>query len=527
MKSAFSTWVICGLALVVSVTAQPLQTRAEATGYAETSRYADVMAFLEGVTARSPLMHRTSYGYTTEGRAMPLVVVGAVAAATPEAVRASGKLRVLLQGNIHAGEVEGKEALLELLREIAAGAHPAWADSLVLLVTPIYNADGNERVGLYNRPWQHGPVGGMGQRPNAQGLDLNRDHTKLASPEARAFTRLLNEYDPHVTLDLHTTDGSFHGYHLTYAPGLNPNTAPPLDAFLRTRLFPAVTETLAREDRLLVYYYGNFDGFEQRPKNNPPGWYTFDHRPRFNNSYVALRNRVAILSEAYSYLPFEERIFATKQFVAAILDYAATHAPAVRRAIVQAEAAPVAGTPVAVRSDFAAPDTVQILVGDVTEERNPYTGALMYRRASVARPTTMLEYGTFAGTEFVTAPQAYLVPASEKAVLERLEAHGIRHVPAPPEAQVEAFRIDSVRTATRAFQNVNEQTLFGAYERLPAQSTEGMRMVPVAGPLARLTVYLLEPRSDDGFVNWGLFEGRLQGATVYPILRVPSASPGN
>ena len=167
-----------------------LKTRPERTEYRETSRYEDVIAFLEAVDRASPLIHLTTFGYTFEGRALPLAVVGHVKDASPEAVLASGKTRVYIQGDIHAGEVEGKEATQILLREIAQGQHKDWLDSLVLLVGPIYNADGNERVNLTNRGRQHGPIGGMGQRPNAQGFDLNRDHMKLESPEAWSLARL-------------------------------------------------------------------------------------------------------------------------------------------------------------------------------------------------------------------------------------------------------------------------------------------------------------------------------------------------
>jgi murein tripeptide amidase MpaA len=194
------------------------QTRPERTAYRETSSYGDVVAFLAAADAASSRIHVTHFGYSMEGRTLPLAVVGRVRDASPEAVRASGKLRVFIQANIHAGEVEGKEAMQVLLRDLANGRHAVWLDSVVLLIAPIYNADGNERVRLTNRPLQDGPLGGMGQRANAQNLDLNRDHTKLESPEARSLISLFNRYDPHVVIDLHTTNGTVHAYHLTYAP---------------------------------------------------------------------------------------------------------------------------------------------------------------------------------------------------------------------------------------------------------------------------------------------------------------------
>src|SRR5687767_12565101 len=202
-----------------------LKTTAEATGFKSTSTYDDVVKFMKAVDEASPIIHYTTYGTTHEGRAMPMAVVGTgLKDASAAAVKGSGKLRVHIQGNVHAGEVEGKESAQILLREFALGQHQDWLQSMVFLVTPIYNADGNEKFALTNRQRQNGPINGMGTRANAQNLNINRDYMKLDTPEARAFVKLWNDYDPHVGFDLHTSNGSYHGYYLTYSPPLNPDT---------------------------------------------------------------------------------------------------------------------------------------------------------------------------------------------------------------------------------------------------------------------------------------------------------------
>ena len=231
-------------------------TRPEATGFAETSRYDDVMSFMKAMAAASPQIHLTTYGYTYEGRPLPLAVIGAPGA-TPEQVLATKKTRIYVQGNIHAGEVEGKEALLWLLRSIAKGERAGWFNSVVLLINPIYNADGNERVSVANRGSQDGPVGGMGQRANAQNLDLNRDCTKLETAEARSLAMLLTHYDPHVAIDLHTTDGSAdNGFYLTYETSLNPNDSKATAGLLRQRLLPSVTKSVKAKHGWDYFYYG-------------------------------------------------------------------------------------------------------------------------------------------------------------------------------------------------------------------------------------------------------------------------------
>jgi hypothetical protein len=496
-------------------------TRAEASEYVETSTYDDVLTFLDAVAAASPALHVTDFGYSYEGRRLPLVVWGAPDA-SPAAVRSVGKTRVLVLANIHAGEVEGKEAAQELLRAIASGEHAAWGDSLVLLVAPIYNADGNERIRLDNRPDQLGPVGGMGQRPNAQGFDLNRDHMKLETPEARSLVGLFTAYDPHVTIDLHTTNGTYHGYHLTYSPPLHPGTDPQIVAFARERWLPEVTAALAPEWSL--WHYGNLpqdEGFDA-----PRAWYTFSHQPRFGNNYFGLRNRFGLLSEAYAYLPFQERIAVTRRFVEALLDFATGHASEIRRLAEAADAHDLAGSELPVRAEFACGADVEILMGEVAVERHPYTGERMLRRLPVQRPEPMPDCTTFRGLESSRVPAIWIVPAELTGAIERLGAHGIRSVTLsrPVELDLEAFRITSSTQAEREFQQHRERTIEGRWEPLRETLPAGTVVVPSEQPLGRLAFYLLDPRSDDGLVAWNVLDAALEGAERYPIRRASDAS---
>ncbi|HEU0013168.1 MAG TPA: M14 family metallopeptidase [Longimicrobium sp.] len=519
------TAALLSLALALAVAGAHAQTgiprtRPERTDHRETSRYDEVVAFMEAADRASPLIHLTTFGYTLEGRTLPLAVVGRVADASPAAVRASGRTVVYLQGNIHAGEVEGKESLQMLLRDVAGGKHAAWLDSLVLLIAPIYNADGNERVLLTNRAAQHGPVGGMGQRPNAQGLDLNRDHTKLESPEARSLAWLLREYDPHVLVDLHTTNGTYHAYHLTYAAPLHPNTPDAITRELRGAWLPAVTRAM-RERGWLAYYYGNVPSPQDGNADAERAWYTFDHRPRFGTNYAGLRNRFAILSEAYSYLTFADRIRVTSDFVEEVLDYAAAHASSIRRATAAADAESVVGRAMAVTARLRRTPAVEILMGEVEEQRHPYTGQPMLLRRDVVRPERMPEFQQFDAADTETAPRAYLVLPDAGDVLDRLRAHGVRMstVMLPREVRVEEFRVDTTWTAERAFQGHRERTVRGAWQPSTRAAPAGSVLVPLDQPLGRLVFTLLEPRSDDGFTAWNVLDPWIERGT-YPILRM-------
>ena len=496
-------------------------TRPERSDFLETSRFDDVTEFLRGLEGRHPQLGSTTFGYSEEGRALPLAVFGNVPDPSAASVRSSNATRVLVFANIHAGEVAGKEAAQVLVRELAQGLRDRWTDSLVILVAPIYNADGNERVGLRNRPRQHGPLAGMGQRLNARELDLNRDNAKLESAEARALSRLVQEYDPHVALDLHTTNGTFHAYHLTYSPPLHPSTDAGITDLLRDEWLPAVTQSVRDRYGWEMFYYGNVPGtFGMEGER---GWYTFDHRPRFTTNYLGLRNRFGILSEAYSYATFENRILAHGRFVEAVIEFAFTNATRVRRAVEAADAAPAPGMDIGLRADLARGDTIDVLLGAVDDERNPYTGALIYRRREEHTVEKMPDFGTFHATETVTAPAAYLIPADLVRVIERLEAHGVRtaRLDADADLTASAFHVDSTRASERQYQGHFLRELWGEWREDRREFATGTVVVPVRQPLGRLIVILLEPRSDDGFLAWNLLDEAMEASGSYPIARVP------
>lgn len=507
----------------------PLQTRAERTGFEETSSYAEVRAFIEALAASTRRARVESFGRSEEGRDLPLLVLGDPPAATPDDARRSERPVVFVMANIHAGEVEGKEALLHLARRLTTGDLQPLLTGAVWLFAPIYNADGNEKVSLDNRSEQHGPIGGVGTRENAKGLDLNRDFMKLDSAEARALVGLLARWDPHVVVDLHTTNGSFHGYHLTYSPTLNPNADRRLIGYARERLLPTVREAVAARHAFRTYYYGNFDD------DGPRAWRTFDHRPRFGNNYVGLRNRVAILSEAYSYLDFARRIKVTEAFVEEIMRYVVAHASEIRTLVSQVDAdrttraaAREAGVAFEIRP---LPEPVEILVGAVEKKANPRSGRAMETMLEErVTPVRMPDYGLFAATATRRVPQAYLVlPANgvHDQLAGLLKRHGVRidELRAPATLKIERFVIDEVRRAERSFQGHRETTVSGRFDEATIAAPGGALVVRTDQPLGPLVFYLLEPESDDGVTTWNMVDAALTPGAAHPVLKILPGQP--
>ncbi len=513
------------------------RTPAEATDYIRTASYDETMQMLSWLT-NDPDIRVGFFGQTVERRDLPYVVWGdwdgppTGQLTDVAALRRPDRTRVLVIGGIHSGEPAGKDAMLALLRDLAAGEHAAWADSLTLVVAPIYNADGNERRAFTNRPLQWGPVGGMGVRPNADGLDLNRDFMKAASPEARAMIGLIRDLDPHVVIDLHTTNGTAMGYHLTYAPGLHPDTPAAIDADLRDRWLPSISAALLAGDGMATYHYGNVPGAFGEQASAPRGWYSFSAQPRFSTNYAGLRGRYAILSEAYSYASFQDRVTVSRRFTEEILDRVWAEARQVRARTEAADLGRVAGETVAVRATWdALPQPVEVLLGEVDTLRHPMSGEPMLARRDVRTPETMPAFVRFAASETVVAPQAYVVHFGphQAAVRDLLDLHGIQYrTEAVWGVARQRFAIDSVRVASRPFQNVAMQEVFGRWEAVAAETGAMPRLapalvVPVGQPLGRLAVALLEPRSDDGVIAWAIVPpGELAAGGSVPIERIPA-----
>jgi hypothetical protein len=437
-----------------------------------------------------------------------------------------------VQGNIHAGEVEGKEALLAFLRDYTTPGHGNVFDKVILIAVPIYNADGNEKFAPQekNRQSQNGPEM-VGERANAQGLDLNRDYIKAEAPETRASLAMFRAWDPDLFVDLHTTDGSYHGYALTYAPPLNP--AAPLGFIVRDQMLPELRRRMKARG-FETFDYGDFVSDDTLSK----GWATFDSRPRFGTNYYGLRGRMAILSEAYSHDPFKRRVEATYAFVDEILRLVSEQAPLVHPPPQDCFAngcVPVRGRPegfiasIPIRSQMvAAPNPIEVVAetlertGDSSRTQAGVPKGV--RRTGKFQSVRMPVYDRFDPTVFAPRPLAYAISPSEHEAVMVLRAHGIvvDTISKTSTARGDRFVVDSTIVSPRLFQNHHEVRLTGRWVSENRELRPGTYIVRTAQPLGSLAVYLLEPQTDDGLVTWNVFDDAMVFGSSYPVLRLMS-----
>ena len=526
------------LALTTKTVAQQssddkLKSRAELTNYEETTRYEEVLNFIAELQRRSSLIRLESFGRSEEGRSLPLMILSDSPISNPRDARGSGKPIVFIMANIHAGEVEGKEAMLHLSRRILFGDLKPLLNKLIILIAPIYNADGNEKISINNRTAQNGPIAGVGVRENSKNYDLNRDYMKLDSSEARALVNLLNRWDPHLTVDLHTTNGSYHGYHLTYSQPLNPNTSAAILSYHRDKMLPAITKAMLKNHRLRTYYYGNFPRFTNLPTpGEPTRWEAFTHQPRVGQNYHGLRNRLTILSEAYSYLTFKRRVEVTEKFVEEIFKYAAKNAGEIAQLTKRADDETVGkfsndetieqGVEFEMRP---LPKRVDILIGEVVKVKNPRSGKDMTAMVEEKfKPLRMDDYGIFGAKRSVIAPRAYIFKPEKnlEVVIDKLIQHGItvEELTSPVQTEVQVFTIENVTRSQRTFQTHREMKIAGQYKTENMTFPTGSIIIRTAQPLGRLACYLLEAESDDGLVDWNFFDSYLETGKMFPVYKI-------
>jgi len=501
--------LLCATAAAPQDAPAEWQTRAELSGFRATPSYDETLAFLRRLEARSPQMRLLFYGTSAEGRPLPVVVVSREQAFTAAAARRLAKPIVLVVNGIHAGEIDGKDACLMILRDLALGRRAELQDAATLLIVPIYNVDGHERVSPYNRPNQDGPVEGMGFRTTTSGLDLNRDHMKLQSPEARALVGLFNEWRPHLHVDDHVSDGFDHAWVLGYGIAEAPQAAAPVDAWFKTHL-PAVVSATTQAGSGIGPYVSLRDDADLGA-----GFVSGPYSPRFSTIYFNLRNRPSILIETHSYKPYRERVLGNRNFLLALLGEIGKDPASLRAAVDEAEAAEVArgraGAPpseIALTYDVGEADSLRFPVYAWRSETSVVTGQPFQRqRHGEAGPPDFPWQHRPRVAKSVPRPRGYLVPPGWPQIEQALKAHGLQvsRLDEPAEIEVETSRLSSPRFAAQTYQGLRPVASVEVTRRMETRRfAAGTLWIPADQPDFEVAAQLLEPEAPDSLLSWGM-----------------------
>jgi hypothetical protein len=477
-----------------------LRTRAEMSGFEDTSTSADIDRVVGALTA-TPLVHTEPIGRSEQDRDLPLLVIADPPVATPAEARKRGRPIVLVQAGLHAGEVDGVEAALTLARRLADGDLTPLAKQLVTLIVPIANPDGHERE-MDADPSDHdGGSRGTEGRGNARGLDLDRDYMKLETAETRALVGLLDAWDPHVVIDLHTGAASNGDPQISLVPTQSPNADARLVQFARETLLGGVLKALLDTHGYRSAIPGGTpiagDGTQDSH---------VDYRPRSGHNYAGLRNRIAIRAVVPGQFDFRTRVTATSAFVEEAWRASARHALRVTSITAQADRTLTVRTRVA----------------------KPIELGLEFGMQANGGPDAATAAATIAATRARALPSAWIIPrglaASPRmaAALDRLRWHGIAidTLAAPAQLDVDRFVIQALVESPQTVEGHHEARLMVSGEKAALTVDPESVRVNANQRLARLAFYLLEPDSDDGLVAWNIIADGLTVGQGFPVYRV-------
>jgi len=475
-------------------------TVAENTGFRATPNYGQTVAYLRSLALAAPEVRMVSLGRSPEGRDIWMVVASRDRLFTPETLHRSARPTLMVQAGIHGGEIDGKDAGLMLLRELTFGRWRQLLDRANLLFVPIFNVDGHERASEYGRINQRGPDV-TGWRTNARNLNLNRDYTKLDAVETRAMVAALDLWKPDLYIDTHVTDGSDYQYDITF--GWNESGySSQSTRWIRTTLAPQINSVLRAQ--------GHVPG-PLIPDDLAQGLTIANLPPRFSNGYGDVRHIPSILVETHSLKPYEERVLATLVLLQAALQTLGEEGLALKHAAMTDSESRVDPVPLSWRVpkvSAAAPETMDMLLIESRTEQSAVSGT--NKVEYLGKPVTVRR-AVYRQTEVATSvrrAKAYWIPAAWSDIADRVRMHGIavERTSDAREVDVDMYRLHDPKFDPEPFEGHHRVTATPVIEHRKERFPAGSFRVSTDQPLGDLATVLLEPVSEDSFLQWGFFD---------------------
>jgi hypothetical protein len=511
--TSFLIFLFC-FSLRLSAQDTAFMTYYEKSNFMGTPRYEGTIDFCKRLDNASPLLQYSTFGKSPQGLGLPLLIADRNGNFTPEAVRRSGNAVLLIEACIHAGESDGKDAGLMLLRDLAIyKKNPNLLDHVTILFIPILNTDGHERFGPYNRINQNGPDA-MGWRTTAQNLNLNRDFLKADAPEMQAWLKLYNQWLPDFFVDCHVTDGADFQYTMTYALETKGSMEKGLSDW---------TENICEK-----YLVGEMEksGFPVFPYVQFRNWH--DPRsgltlgvapPMLSQGYTAVQNRPGLLIETHMLKPYKARVSSTYTMLTHTLELLNREYKTLQTLVAKADAYSAGAKfrqepfPVNFSESFADSTLKEFLGFEYTIDTSDLTGGLWFKYDN-QKPTIwqLTFFPECKADKFVTLPEAYLIPPQYSMIIERMQLHGIKMKALKQETscEVRSSRFRNVRWQQRSYEGHHKLTyeLVDTIEKrtFPA----GTMLVDMDQRTARVIAHLLEPASPDSYAAWGFFDACME-----------------
>lgn len=480
----------------------------EKSDYLETPRYRETIDYCKRLDNASEWLHYTSFGVSPQGRELPLVIIDQNRNFTPEAAKASGNAIVLIQNCIHAGEPDGKDASLMLMRDMVINKTLAHLlDSVTVLIIPIFNVDGHENFGPYNRINQNGP-NEMGFRATAQRLNLNRDYLKADAPEMQAWLRIFNQWLPDFLVDTHVTDGCDYQYVITYGIEDQHDVAEPLRRWTNEAMEPYLDQKMEENGFPMVRYFW----FKERPDIRR-GLICSPFEPRYSTGYGAIQNRVFYLVETHMLKDYHTRVTATFHLLNRILELANREKDALQLANRRSDeqtAAQLQGKyfPLDQKLDMQDSTIVPFLGVEYEITRSDISGGKWIQYGETPVTYQIPFFKNVSTSDSARVPYAYVIPQEWMLQIERLKLHGIEihYLAEEMILPVSSYRFKKVSWLQQPFEGRHLLSFKTESIKEERRYPPGTGVILMNQRTNRVAIHLLEPRAPDSFVKWGFWD---------------------
>ncbi len=484
----------------------------EKSGFVSTPSYTETMEYFQKLADSSEFAELLIFGVSPQNKEMKYLLVSRENLKELEVPQSESLIRklsrpvVLIINGIHSGEIEGKDASMLLLREILITKEKEYLlDSLNLIVVPIFNVDGHERKGKYNRINQNGPEE-MGWRTTAQNLNLNRDWMKADAPEMQSMLKLVNEWNPDFIIDTHTTDGADYQYTVTYAMEWYRNNYNRTSLWLKNKFAPFLESEVTNKG-FLIYRYVFLKDWD---KGLEEGLIDWPATPRFSTGYFALQNRPVLLVETHMLKPYGERVFATKEVLKTTLNFIYNNPSKLLE--LNEEADKQAGyldeeneyLPLI----FSRSDKFTLMKFNGYEyfwDSSAISGAKKIVYTDIKKDFEIKFYDDVMVTDSVKIAKGYYIPAEYSLLINKLELHGIHPIRLMKDTSIQAtrYKFSDVKFSETPYEGRQIATFnYDNYEETVNLSA-GSFYVPTNQRTIKIITHLLEPKSADSFVRWG------------------------
>ncbi len=487
-----------------------LETFYERSGNKETPRYKETLEYCRKLQAASPKVHLLSFGKSAQGRDLPLLIMDKQGFTNPVAIRKAGRTILLVEACIHPGESEGKDAGLLLIRDLITKKIPIkLLDKVSILFIPIFNVDGHERFGPYNRINQNGPKE-MGWRVTATNLNLNRDFLKADTPEVQAWLTLFNRWLPELFIDVHTTDGADYQYVLTYYMDTSGNLDPEVAGWSEKTFLPLWTAKLSAAGIMAFPY------IEFRDWHNPKSGLEKDVTPpMFSQGYTGFRNRPGLLLETHMLKSYEKRVNATYQALLASLEIMSDESAKITAIVTKADktcsSESFRKSPFPLRFETLTHDSTMVdFLGIAYEEvKSSISGETWFKYGDKKLSYQLPYFSKTRPVMTIQLPEAYIIPAEWSTIIERMEFHGIRlyRLKRDTTLEVTTYKFSNPKWQANPYEGRHPLTNFSTEEiRVKKTFMAGSALVDLSQPSARIIIHMLEPKGMGSLVSWGFFD---------------------